>query len=245
MTILTIKNTKQFNDIILNTNNFHKKKFVIVDFFADWCRPCKQFMPIYEELSNIYEQILFTKVNIEDNQKLAEIYNIGSLPTFIIYKTGYIDNYDKIIGANKKKLEEKFILLGNKKSITNDSNIIFNKVTLIKTIEDFKQIITHNNKKYIIVDFYATWCKPCIKFMPIYEKLSDKYNDICFVKVNIEEAEELALYYNIRSLPTFMIFNYGNLNSPYKSIVGTSEKDIINRLNSLSFNNNFIINDDF
>lgn len=69
---------------------------------------------------------------------------------------------------------------------------------------DFNELLSNN--EIVIIDFWAPWCGPCRSFAPIYEKVSDKYTDIVFAKVNTEEEEELSNHFQIRSIPTLMIF---------------------------------------
>ena len=58
----------------------------------------------------------------------------------------------------------------------------------------------------VLVDYWAPWCGPCVSFAPTYERMSDKYPDIIFAKVNTEVEQELAGYFKIRSIPTLMVF---------------------------------------
>lgn len=70
--------------------------------------------------------------------------------------------------------------------------------------ENFEQVV--NGKNMVIVDYWAPWCGPCVSFAPTYEKISEKYPDIIFAKVNTEVEQELAGYFQIRSIPTLMVF---------------------------------------
>ena len=61
---------------------------VFVDFYADWCGPCKMMMPIVEEMTAEKTDAKFFKVNIDDNRELARKYRVMSIPTFIVFKNG-------------------------------------------------------------------------------------------------------------------------------------------------------------
>ena len=76
--------------------------------------------------------------------------------------------------------------------------------TIHLTSDNFKDVI--NNNDIVIVDFWAEWCGPCKSFGPTFEAASDKYPEIAFAKVNTEEEREMAAGFNIRSIPTLMVF---------------------------------------
>lgn len=65
---------------------------------------------------------------------------------------------------------------------------------------------TINNNPFVIIDFWATWCGPCKSFAPTYEKVSEEFPDVVFAKINTEEEQEIAAHFQIRSIPTLMIF---------------------------------------
>jgi thioredoxin 1 len=72
------------------------------------------------------------------------------------------------------------------------------------TKDNFEQVVTDN--PFVIVDFWAPWCGPCRSFAPTYEKVSEDHADIVFAKVNTEDEQEIAAHFQIRSIPTLMIF---------------------------------------
>ena len=72
------------------------------------------------------------------------------------------------------------------------------------TKENFEEIITGNDT--VIIDFWAEWCGPCKAFGPVFEKVSDDYPDVVFAKVNTELEQEIAGWFQIRSIPTLMAF---------------------------------------
>lgn len=70
--------------------------------------------------------------------------------------------------------------------------------------EDFESTVQNND--IVIIDFWASWCAPCRAFAPTFEAAAQNYPDIVFAKVNTEEQQALAAAFQIRSIPTLMIF---------------------------------------
>lgn len=93
--------------IKLNGENFGKEviqseKTVLVDFYADWCGPCKMLSPIIDEIANeLGEKIKVCKLNVDENQDLAIEYEVMSIPTVIIFKDGKVAN--RLVGLRDKK----------------------------------------------------------------------------------------------------------------------------------------------
>jgi len=87
--------------IDLNDTNFTQvitaNTPTLVDFWADWCGPCKMMHPIFESLSKKYPKIKFARVNVDQNQNIAMRFAVQSIPMFIMFKSGQI--VDKMVGA--------------------------------------------------------------------------------------------------------------------------------------------------
>ena len=86
----------------LSTSEFdsfiNSDKPVLVDFWADWCMPCRMMAPVMEELAKAYSgKALFGKVNVDENPQISSRYGIMSIPHFLIFKNG--TRIEKIVGA--------------------------------------------------------------------------------------------------------------------------------------------------
>ena len=92
MEILTDKN---FDSVV-------KNNLVLVDFYADWCGPCKMMAPVIEELAaELKDKVVVGKVNVDASSDLASKYQVFSIPTFVIFKNGA--EIDRMVGAIGKE----------------------------------------------------------------------------------------------------------------------------------------------
>lgn len=88
----------------LNTQNFSTEISngkTLVDFYADWCGPCKMVAPIVEEIANEYPDITVGKVNVDLDGEIAMKYNIVSIPTIIVFENG--KEKSRIVGYRPKE----------------------------------------------------------------------------------------------------------------------------------------------
>ena len=72
------------------------------------------------------------------------------------------------------------------------------------TKDNFEQVVTSNPT--VIVDYWAPWCGPCRGFAPVFERVAEQNPDVVFAKVNTDEEQEIASHFQIRSIPTLMVF---------------------------------------
>ncbi len=96
MTVTKVSDTKTWEIDVMNS-----KVPVFVDFWAEWCGPCRMVSPVVEELSNDYDgKVKFVKVNVDEANELASKYNIFSIPTLAIFKNGQLVSQQ--VGAASK-----------------------------------------------------------------------------------------------------------------------------------------------
>ena len=80
-----------------------KGKYVLIDFWASWCAPCRMLSPVIEQLHNEFEgKAVVAKVDVDNNQQVSLEYGIRSIPTLLIFKNGEV--VDKIVGLSPKEV---------------------------------------------------------------------------------------------------------------------------------------------
>jgi thioredoxin 1 len=72
------------------------------------------------------------------------------------------------------------------------------------TKDNFEQVITSNPT--VVVDYWAPWCGPCRGFAPVFERVAEQNPDVVFAKVNTDDEQEIGAHFQIRSIPTLMVF---------------------------------------
>ena len=102
------------------------------------------------------------------------------------------------------------------------------------THNEFKDII-NNSHKLVIVDFFADWCMPCLMLTPVLEELADNMKEVKFVKINVDDNQELSRKYEVRSIPCLIIFKDGK---EVDRIIGNKAKEEIEkRINNFLMKN--------
>ena len=100
-----------------------------------------------------------------------------------------------------------------------DLNNTINEMPVIElTSQNFNQEIKNND--LVLVDFWAEWCGPCKSMHPIFTRLAKKYKQIRFARVNVDNAQNIAMKYGVQSIPTFIMFKNGEIVNRMVGAVG-------------------------
>jgi thioredoxin len=99
---------------------------------------------------------------------------------------------------------------------------------MIKNEEEFSKLKEANKK--IAIDFTATWCGPCQRIGPVFAKMADDFPDIKFVKIDVDEAEDLSASFNVEAMPTFVFMKDSE---EFERMVGASEEKLKEALDKL------------
>ena len=93
------------------------------------------------------------------------------------------------------------------------------------TESEFSKIINDKKKNLAIVDFFAEWCMPCVVMGPVFQRLSEKYPQVKFAKINVDDASKVSGEYEISSIPCIVFFKDGE---EVDRIVGGVSEDLLN-----------------
>ena len=118
------------------------------------------------------------------------------------------DEFEKI---QKKQLED---LLKQQ----NLNNILDKTPVMELTSENFNREMANND--LLLVDFWAEWCGPCKSMHPIFTRMAKKYKHVRFARVNVDNAQDIAMKYGVQSIPTFIMFKNGEIVNTMVGAVG-------------------------
>lgn len=101
-------------------------------------------------------------------------------------------------------------------------------MAVLKVNNDNFESVVLKNEKTVLVDFYADWCGPCKMLSPIVDQIAEEKEDCAVVKLNVDEAPEIAARYGVMSIPTLIVFSNGEVKG--KTIGVQSKQAILNLL---------------
>lgn len=245
-------NDKNFQELVIKSG-----KYVFVDFYADWCRHCKNLMPIIEELADLFEpyndQVQVYKINGDkDGKRMGKKHVFIGYPTMKLFHGS--DEPIEFDGNRDLKSLSNFIqqISGvrlEQDSITNKEEIVgaaaehASKV-LVTGLNDynFEEQVLKAKVKSVVV-FSATWCQYCQELEPIIEDLARNVydrdnNTVQFGKVVIdkEPSDIVSEQFGVEHLPTVMFFDPLNVDAdglrrPFVYKGKNNERDLIKAIN--------------
>ena len=112
----------------------------------------------------------------------------------------------------KKKQLEELLHQQNLNKIVNETPV------MELTSHDFDQKKSEN--ELLLVDFWAEWCGPCKSMHPIFSRMAKKYKSVRFARVNVDNAQDIAMRYGVQSIPTFIMFKNGEVANTMVGAVG-------------------------
>ena len=118
------------------------------------------------------------------------------------------DEFEKI---QKKQLED----LVKQQNL---NNILDETPVMELTSENFNREMANND--LLLVDFWAEWCGPCKSMHPIFTRMAKKYKRVRFARVNVDNAQDIAMKYGVQSIPTFIMFKNGEIVNTMVGAVG-------------------------
>ena len=118
---------------------------------------------------------------------------------------------EELENIKKKQLED---LLKQQKI----NNILNETPVMELTSQNFNQEIANND--LLLVDFWAEWCGPCKSMHPIFTRMAKKYKQVRFARVNVDNAQDIAMRYGVQSIPTFIMFKNGEIANQMVGAVG-------------------------
>lgn len=184
-----------------------KNKFVVIDCWAQWCGPCRRMGPIIDDLAVELEgKVAVAKLNVDDAPGISEKYRIEAIPTLLFFKDAKAMN--PLVG-----LRSKTDIMAQLKDYGMDKTSAPTK----PAVEQFALSVTDatfdtfvKSKKFVLIDCWASWCKPCQRMGPIVEKLAEiSQKEIAVGKLDVDSNSMTSLKYSIQSIPTLLIFKDG------------------------------------
>ncbi|TDH70280.1 hypothetical protein CCR75_001612 [Bremia lactucae] len=217
--VIYVTSEHRFNELICR-----KQGLVIVHFSALSC--C--LYPALHELSATYHSIVFLKVDVKELPIVSKNCHVTRVPSFHFYSDGI--KCDDMRFVDKMTLESRIqrhmantILpwtpalasFGNSMSLQTDVTTYqqLSSVVRVTSETQWEQLWQQNRESSIalVVNFEATWCKPCVMIAPFFQALSQKFPFAIFAIVDIDELESVAEAFDVTSLPYFKLFKSGQL----------------------------------
>ncbi|KAH6820115.1 thioredoxin family protein [Perilla frutescens var. hirtella] len=201
--------------VVLTEDNFEKEvgqdRGALVEFYAPWCGHCKKLAPEYEKLGASFKKsksVLIGKVDCDEHKGVCSKYGVSGYPTIQWFPKGSLEP-KKYEGARTAEALAEF---ANNEGGTNVKIAAIPSNVVVLTPENFDQIVL-DEKKDVLVEFYAPWCGHCKNLAPTYEKFATAFKqdeDVVIANVDADKYKDIAEKYGVSGFPTLKFFPKNN-----------------------------------
>ncbi|KAL6324170.1 hypothetical protein AAG906_006441 [Vitis piasezkii] len=201
--------------VVLTEANFEqeigKDRSALVEFYAPWCGHCKKLAPEYEKLGASFKKaksVLIGKVDCDEHKSVCSKYGVSGYPTIQWFPKGSLEP-KKYEGARSAEALAEFV---NNEGGTNVKIAAVPSNVVVLTSDSFDEVVL-NEKKDVLVEFYAPWCGHCKSLAPIYEKFATAFKsegDVVIANLDADKYKDLAEKYGVSGYPTLKFFPKGN-----------------------------------
>ncbi|KAK6143874.1 hypothetical protein DH2020_024222 [Rehmannia glutinosa] len=201
--------------VVLTEENFEKEvgqdRGALVEFYAPWCGHCKKLAPEYEQLGASFKKaksVLIGKVDCDEHKSVCSKYGVSGYPTIQWFPKGSLEP-KKYEGARTAEALAEFV---NNEGGTNVKIAAVPSNVVVLTPENFDEIVL-DEKKDVLVEFYAPWCGHCKNLAPTYEKLAAAFKleeGVVIANVDADKYKDLGEKYGVSGFPTLKFFPKNN-----------------------------------
>ncbi|CAG8603017.1 7388_t:CDS:2 [Paraglomus occultum] len=222
----------------LTSDSFHDvvghDQGVFVKFYAPWCGHCKNLAPTWEDLANAFahvkDKVVIAKLDADNYKDVGSKYGVSGYPTLKWFPPGESDNPETYDGG--RDLESLATFVEQKSNTKKRIKKATTAVTVL-TASNFDGIVL-DEKKNVLVEFYAPWCGHCKSLAPTYEKVAKTFSpesECVVANLDATVHKELGEKYGVKGFPTIKFFPKGEDKTPIDYDKSRSEEDFVKYLN--------------
>ncbi|KAL8545460.1 hypothetical protein ACS0TY_005568 [Phlomoides rotata] len=201
--------------VVLTEDNFEKEvgqdRGALVEFYAPWCGHCKKLAPEYEKLGASFKKaksVLIGKVDCDEHKSVCSKFGVSGYPTIQWFPKGSLEP-KKYGGDRSAEALAEFV---NTEAGTNVKLAAIPSNVVVLTSENFDEIVL-DEKKDVLVEFYAPWCGHCKNLAPTYEKVATALKleeDVVIANVDADKYKDIGEKYGVSGFPTLKFFPKNN-----------------------------------
>ncbi|XP_058189942.1 protein disulfide-isomerase like 2-1-like [Rhododendron vialii] len=201
--------------VVLTEDNFEKEvgqdRAALVEFYAPWCGHCKKLAPEYEKLGTSFKKaksVVIGKVDCDEHKSLCSKYGVSGYPTIQWFPKGSLEP-KKYEGPRNAEALAEFV---NSEGGTNVKIAAAPSNVVVLTADNFDEVVL-DEKKDVLVEFYAPWCGHCKNLAPVYENVATAFkleDDVVIANLDADKHKDLGEKYGVSGFPTLKFFPKSN-----------------------------------